>query len=217
MTFGGKADTLLKLQADFRVPEFFVVASDEPLDDVLHKFDEHGFKKVAVRSSAVNEDGTDAAWAGQLETVLSVERGGLIEAVEHCRQSANSERARAYAKARGAESGGVAVIVQTMLQPRVSGVAFSKHPVTGEQKVVVEAVNGLGEQLVSGQVTPNTYIENGESHVAGAAPILADNELAEVRELTKRVEKFFGFAIDIEWAYERNVLHLLQARPITTV
>ena len=149
--------------------------------------------------------------------MLNVERDGLIEAIEYCRRSADSERARAYAKSHAAESGGVAVIVQKMLDSRVSGVAFSKHPVTGAQKVVVEAVKGLGEQLVSGQVTPDTYIEDGEQHLSGDVPILTDNELAEVRELTKRVEGFFGHPIDIEWAYEKNVLYLLQARPITTV
>lgn len=217
MKFGGKADNLLKLAEDFSVPEFFVIAPDEPLENIFKRFDELGAVKVAVRSSALNEDGNNAAWAGQLETVLNVERSGLIEAIEHCRQSASSERAQAYAKAHAAESGGVAVIVQRMLHSRVSGVAFSKHPVTGEQKVVVEAVQGLGERLVGGQVTPDTYIENGEQHLAGETPILTDNELAEVRELTKRVEAFFGYPVDIEWAYEKNVLYLLQARPITTV
>lgn len=217
MTRGGKADNLLKLTKDFAVPEFFVVASDEPLENVLERFDELGAVKVAVRSSALNEDGNNAAWAGQLETVLNVERVGLIEAISICRRSADSERAQAYAKAHKAESGGVAVIVQRMLDSRVSGVAFSKHPVTGEGTVVVEAVRGLGEQLVGGQVTPDTYIEDGEQHLTGQTSILTDNELAEIIQLTKRAEVVFGYPIDIEWAYEKNVLYLLQARPITTV
>lgn len=215
--FGGKAGNLLKLQAEFRVPEFFVVTPEEDLDDVLQKFDELGAERVAVRSSAVNEDSTDAAWAGQLETVLNVERDGLLEAIQTCRESVGSERAEAYAATHGVESGGVAVMVQKMIQSRVSGVAFSKHPVTGEEKVVVEAVKGLGEQLVSGQVTPDTYIEDGERHVLGNEAILADKELAEIVKLTKEVEGFLAYLVDIEWAYEGNVLYLLQARPITTV
>ncbi len=217
MTFGGKADNLLKLSKDFRVPEFFIVAPEDALVAVLDRFDELGAEKVAVRSSAVNEDGRDAAWAGQLETVLDVEREGLIEAIEHCRESANSQRAQAYAKARATESGNVAVIIQKMLESRVSGVVFSRHPVTGEEKIVVEAVRGLGEQLVSGSVTPDTYIEGGEKYISGSTPILNEDELSEVFQLTKQVEQFFEYPVDIEWAYEDKQLYLLQARPITTV
>ncbi len=217
MTLGGKADNLLKLSKEFAVPEFFVVLPDEKLDNVLKKFEKLGAGQVAVRSSAVNEDSRDAAWAGQLETVLNVERNGLKEAIQTCRESANSERARAYAATHGIESGGVAVMVQKMIESRVSGVAFSKHPVTGESKVVVEAVRGLGERLVSGQVTPDTYIEDGERHIANNESIVTNKELAEIIELTKKVESFLGYPVDIEWAYEGDALYLLQARPITTV
>lgn len=215
--FGGKADNLLKLANEFRVPEFFVIVSDDKLDHVFEKFDALGAEKVAVRSSAVNEDSKDAAWAGQLETVLNVERSGLLEAIQRCRESAHSERAKAYGEERGVESGGVAVIVQKMLQSRVSGVAFSKHPVTGEDKVVVEAVQGLGELLVGGTVTPDTYIEGGERYLSSSAAILNDKELEEVVLLTKRVELFLSYLVDIEWAYEDGSLYLLQARPITTI
>lgn len=214
---GGKAGNLLKLEKNFRVPRFFVIAPDGKLDGVLNKFDKLGSERVAVRSSAVNEDSKDAAWAGQLETVLNVERNGLREAIQTCRNSATSERARAYAMAHDVESGGVAVIVQKMVQSRVSGVAFSKHPVTSEARVVVEAVHGLGEQLVSGSVTPDTYIEGGEQYLARSEAILTEQELAEVIELTKRVEESLGYSVDIEWAYEGDTLYLLQARPITTV
>lgn len=215
--FGGKAGNLLKLKEEFRVPEFFVITPGESLDEVLEKFDKLGAGRVAVRSSAVNEDSRDAAWAGQLETVLNVDRNGLLEAIKACRESASSERAKAYAASHGIESGGVAVMVQKMIESRVSGVAFSKHPVTGESKVVVEAVQGLGEQLVSGQVTPDTYIEGGEQYIAGSGAILSDKELVEIIELTKKVESFLGYPVDIEWAFEGDALYLLQARPITTV
>lgn len=214
---GGKAGNLLKLQDEFRVPEFFVITTDEKLDDVFDKFDKLSAERVAVRSSAVNEDSKDAAWAGQLETALNVERDRLLEAIQTCRESASSERAKAYAVTHDVESGGVAVMVQKMVQSRVSGVAFSKHPVTGESKVVVEAVQGLGEQLVSGQVTPDTYIEGGEQYITGSGAIVSDKELVEIIELTKKVENFLGYPVDIEWAFEGDALYLLQARPITTV
>ncbi len=216
MALGGKADNLLKLSGDFRVPEFFVIAPNDELGDMFDRFDALGSERVAVRSSALNEDGKEAAWAGQLETYLNIERAGLIEAVKKCRASSSSERAKAYAEERGATSGGVAVIVQKMLQPRASGVAFSKHPVTGEQKAVVEAVRGLGEQLVGGLVTPDTYIEGGEQHLSGERAILNDDNLSEVVTLTKKVESFLGYPVDIEWVFEGDELYLLQARPITT-
>lgn len=217
MKFGGKADNLVKLSKDFLIPDFFVIAPDEPLEHVLERFDSLGADAAAVRSSAVNEDGKDAAWAGQLETLLDVERGNLIEAIEQCRRSADSVRALAYAEATGLKSGAVAVIVQKMLQPVASGVSFSKHPVTGEEKVVVEAVRGVGEQLVGGFVTPDTYVEGGECYLSGAEATLRPDELQNVIDLTRQVEAFFGHPIDIEWAYESEKLYLLQARPITTL
>lgn len=214
---GGKASNLLKLSKEFLIPEFFVILPDDALENVLERFDSLGAEKVAVRSSAVNEDSKDAAWAGQLETVLDVERDALLEAVERCRSSTRSERAQAYALAKNLGSGDVAVIIQKMLRPETSGVSFSKHPVSGEEKVVVEAVRGIGEQLVGGFVTPDTYVENGEQFLSGPVAILRTGELQEVVALTRRVEKFFGYPVDIEWAYERKKLYLLQARPITTV
>lgn len=214
---GGKARSLLELSRDFLIPEFFVILPEDTLENILERFDKLGASKVAVRSSAVNEDGKDAAWAGQLETLLDVERDDLIEAIEHCRRSADSARAVAYAEAIGLESGAVAVIVQKMLQPVASGVSFSKHPVTGEEKVVVEAVRGIGEQLVGGFVTPDTYVEGGEHYLSGSEAILLQSQLQEVINLTRQVEGFYRYPVDVEWAYEDKKLYLLQARPITTV
>lgn len=216
-SLGGKADNLLRLSAQFRVPAFFVIGPDELLDGVLSRFDQLGAQRVAVRSSAMNEDGADAAWAGQLETKLNVSRENLLNAVKSCRLSASSVRATAYGTAHRKSVGGVAVIVQMMIDSRVSGVAFSNHPVTGEKQVVIEAVQGLGEQLVSGMVTPDTYIENGEWHIVGDTPILTSKEIIEVTALAKRVEAYVGYPVDIEWTYDGATLYLLQARPITTL
>lgn len=216
MTFGGKADALLWLQKDFLVPAFFVVTPEDDLGDVLEKFDTLGAEKVAVRSSGMQEDGQKTSWAGQLETYLGVGRDGVVEAVQKCRASAGSRRAQSYAKTHGSV-GGVAVIVQVMLQPAESGVAFSRHPVTGTEQVVVEAVKGLGKQLVNGSVTPDTYVENGDVHLSGKTPVLTGEQQREVTTLCKKVAQFLGYDADIEWAYEEDTLYLLQARPITTV
>lgn len=222
---GGKARSLATLiNLGHIVPDGFVVLPDTELDDaeLRDAFDELGAQRVAVRSSAINEDGENAAWAGQLETKLNVARDRLIDAIVACRESAKSARAQAYASAHGQESGGVAVIVQRMLASDISGVAFSKHPVTGHDAVVIEAVNGQGEQLVSGLVTPDTYVIDRshmttEQYLSGDQPILAVPQLEEVTQLTRSIAEQFGYPVDVEWAYEADVLYALQARPITTL
>ena len=222
-SLGGKARGLIHLAPQFKVPEGFVIPGADPIvtDELLDAFDRLGVSRVAVRSSAVHEDGTNAAWAGQLDTLLNIDRDGLASAVAACRNSASSERAMAYAKQVGVEAGPVAVIVQTMLEPRLSGVAFSRHPVTGEGAVVIEVVEGLGEALVSGRVTPDTYIvssdKKAEIHLSGDNPLMTDKEIDEVSELTTNVEQTLGFPVDIEWAYQNDELFVLQARPITAL
>ncbi|MGB3023912.1 MAG: PEP/pyruvate-binding domain-containing protein [Candidatus Saccharimonadales bacterium] len=209
----------MRLSDHFQVPRGFVITADEIVTDSMLYiwFDRLGSDTVAVRSSAMNEDSSQAAWAGQLETKLNVPREKLLDAVKSCRLSVHTPRAEAYAEAHSVSAGGVAVIIQTMLRPSVSGVAFSCHPVTREKRIVIEAVTGLGEQLVSGAVTPDTYIEGGEPHLAGSEQILSDSEIAEVTTLTRQVERFLGYPVDIEWAYHDDELYLLQARPITTL
>lgn len=225
MPVGGKARALAELaRLGHEVPGAFVVLPSETLmpEVMLGAFDELDARNVAVRSSAINEDGDNAAWAGQLETKLNVERDGLIDAIEFCQNSAKSARAQAYAKAHEQQSGGVAVIVQRMLDSAISGVAFSKHPVTGQEAIVIEAVYGLGEQLVSGLVTPDTYVITepfviSEQHLAGGEPILNTKKLEEVTTLTRTIAEQFGHPVDVEWAYEGDVLYVLQARPVTTL
>ncbi len=222
---GGKAAGLAELiRRGRRVPNGFVILQTAELEtaELLSSFDQLGAEQVAVRSSALNEDGDNAAWAGQLETKLNVHREGLIEAIKQCRESAGSARAQAYGIAHGEESGGVAVIVQRMLASDISGVAFSKHPVTQQDAVVIETVYGLGEQLVGGTVTPDTYViaepfAISEQHLSGAEPILNTEQLGGVTMLTRDIAREFGFPIDIEWAYEDDMLYVLQARPITTL
>lgn len=225
MPVGGKARSLVKLKlAGQRVPDGFVILPTRELDktELFRAFDSLASERVAVRSSAVNEDGENTAWAGQLETKLNVGRDELIDVTKACRESAESARAQAYAVAHGQESGEVAVIVQRMLDSDISGVAFSKHPVSGQDAVVIEAVKGQGEQLVSGIVTPDTYVIGrsdtiAEQHLSGDRPILTSYQLEEVTQLTRSIAEQFGYPVDIEWAYDDSVLYALQARPITTL
>lgn len=215
---GGKAATLARLFTNFTIPNGFVVLPEDIVDErVIAAFDDLQVDKVAVRSSATHEDGTQTSWAGQLETFLNVERDNLLQAIQKCRASSSAERAVAYASNHSVNVGKVAVIVQEMIQPRISGVAFTKHPVTPNSGVVVEATPGNGDALVSGEVTPDTYIENGENYIVGDTPLLSSGELKEVTTLAKNVRDFLGYEVDIEWTFSMDTLYLLQARPITTL
>jgi rifampicin phosphotransferase len=227
---GGKAAGLAQMvKVGFRVPDGFVITTaaktmDKPLtDEVLAAFDKLGAKKVAVRSSAVSEDGVNDAWAGQMDTFLNVDKDGLIEAIQKCWRSAGSERALAYAKQKGIKAGCVAVIVQEMINGDVSGVAFSVHPVTNDKnQMVIEAVRGLADKLVSGETTPDNYIVDREGQlieqtIQETSPLLDKEQLSELSETIIKLEKYFGFPVDIEWTFANNELFILQSRPITTL
>jgi rifampicin phosphotransferase len=224
---GGKAAALGRLiKAGLNAPPGFVIttlANNHKLDFVLDEFDKLGAEKVAVRSSATAEDGAKDAWAGQLDTFLNVKRSELLDKVAACFKSASSDRAKAYAEQKNINSGKVAVIVQKMVPAHISGVAFSVHPVTNDrQQMVIESVSGLGEKLVSGTVTPNTYVINKtgaivEKHLASQNSNLSDSQLQNLaRELVK-IEDLFGFPVDVEWAISSGQLFILQSRPITTL
>ncbi len=249
---GGKAAALgAMLRAGFTVPEgFVVVMSADMLDEltptVLDAFDALGAAYVAVRSSATQEDGRTAAWAGQLDTFLNVSRGGLVVSMSRCLNSANSARAQAYAAEKGLAAGRVAVIVQAMVPSDVSGVCFSVHPVTNNtDELVIEAAYGLGEAVVSGEITPDNYVvERSTRRIAirsvstqpkalrfsrkaqkmvweditePASQKLSDAQVLEVADTVGRLEAHFGYPVDVEWAFYNDRLYILQSRPITTL
>ena len=227
---GGKGASLARLLgAGFNVPPGFVVTTaskrlDKQLGaEILAAFDRLGAKYVAVRSSAAAEDGAKDAWAGQLDTFLNVTRGELLEKIQLCLDSSKSERAKSYAEQKKINSGAVAVIIQKMVPSEISGVAFSAHPVTNNlEQIVIEAVAGLGEDLVSGKVTPDTYITDKasgkliEKHLA-SAQLLDEEQIKSLCKDIASIEKTFGFPVDVEWAIANNDLFILQSRPITTL
>ncbi len=136
--------------------------SDNVKDEIIRKYKELDCEYVAVRSSATSEDGKNHAWAGQLETFLNVNESTIIESVKECWCSVFSPRALFYRiKNNDISDVAVAVVVQKMVQSEVSGVAFSVNPTNNNfNEIVIESVLGLGEAIVSGSVTPDTYIVN---------------------------------------------------------
>lgn len=128
---------------------------------ILSAFDKLNAKYVAVRSSATAEDSKVASWAGELESYLGIDRKQVVEIVKKCWSSLFTPRAIFYRieKKLHGKRVSVAVVVQKMIESEVAGVAFTVHPVTRDKnQMVLEASWGLGESVVSGQVTPDTYV-----------------------------------------------------------
>lgn len=234
---GGKAFALAALaRAGFEVPPWFVVRSgvegvaDAALADeiaqALATLAPDG-TLVAVRSSAVDEDGAGHSFAGQLESHLDVAPADVWARVQDVWASGRSERMAAYRKEHGLDGPPVspAVIVQRMVRADAAGVAFSADPVSGRRSVaVVAAVQGLGDALVSGHADADAYEVSREGAVTlralregGTTRVLDDAAVGEVAALARRAAAHFGRPQDIEWAREGGRLHLLQSRPITTL
>src|SRR5215211_5284047 len=183
-----------------------------------------GNKKVAVRSSAVAEDSEAASYAGQQETYLFVK--GVEEVcrrVVDCWASFFSERALFYRSEKGSlEDMRMAVVVQKMVDPEKSGVIFTVDPVRRRRdRMIVEAVRGVGEQVVSGEVTPDHYTLDRKGKLKREKivddRVLTDDELQRLGDLGRQLEERHGVAQDIEWAIVGEEIYLLQSRPVTTM
>ena len=129
--------------------------------EVLSEFEKLGPEFVAVRSSATAEDSSSAAWAGQLDSFLNTTDKTIIENTQKCWASLFTSRAIFYRFEQGLKDSNVsvAVVVQKMINSETSGIAFSVHPVTEDpNQLIIEAGYGLGEAIVSGSVTPDSYV-----------------------------------------------------------
>lgn len=198
--------------------------------EIRDAFKELQTDKVAVRSSATAEDSETASWAGQLDSFLNVTKEGLLGSVKKCWASLFTPRAIFYRFEKGLHGKkiSVAVVVQKMVPAEAAGVAFSVHPVTeDENHLIIEAVRGLGEALVSGVVTPDSYTiekkprkiidSNPAGQQKGGTPILPENEILQLADIVIQIEKHFGVPQDVEWAYANDTFYIVQSRPITTL
>jgi phosphohistidine swiveling domain-containing protein len=227
---GGKAYGLARLVAmGLPVPPAFVLrnASADQFPEALDQYySDLGAAAVAVRSSALGEDGDDASFAGQYETVLNVQgTEQLRDAIRDCVVSASNERARSYQQEKA--GGGAAtmnIVVQTMVDARAAGVVFTAEPVSARRDLlVIDAVAGLGEALVSGEETPDHYGVHSSGSIVrrqltGTEALLSDLEISAIAEQARAAAAHEGQPLDLEWAIDQDgVLYWLQARPITTL
>ena len=229
-----------------------ILNADIPKDireTITKEFQNLNSKYVAVRSSATAEDGKEHAWAGQLESYLNTTETDLLDKVKHCWAPLFTPRAIFYRFEKGLHSTkiSVAVVVQKMIESEISGIAFSVHPVTQDKnQIIIEAGFGLGEAIVSGQITPDAYVvekeprnildinintqskglfrsENGGNEwidipePKASSQVLSKEQILKLSELILEIENHYGFPCDIEWAYEKEKFYILQSRPITTL
>ena len=255
--FGSKAVGLgTALRAGLRVPDG--IALSGPAVEAIATNDASAMDEatnaaaaigtpLAVRSSAADEDGADASFAGQHVTVLNVPSlQGLVPALREIWWSANSDAAISYRQRVGLVTRpSVGVVVQSLVDPHVAGVMFTQNPITGADERVIEATWGLGEAVVAGLVIPDHYVLDrngtvlqrtaGRKHVAvRSSPSggtvqesIADElverlcmdeaQLEELGRLATRCEEAYGPGRDIEWAFASGQLYLLQCRAVTTV
>ena len=206
---------------------------------------------VAVRSSANAEDLPDLSFAGQQETYLNVTGAqAVVAAVKDCWSSLWTERAMAYRHQNDIDQDSVAmaVVAQVMVPAEVSGILFTANPATGERsEMIVNASFGLGEAVVGGHVTPDSYIVDRESLNAKETTIgpkeqkivangaqgtrteaisseerarssLSENMLESLGATAIKIEALYdGVPQDVEWAIANGKLWLLQSRPITNL
>ena len=204
---------------------------------------------LAVRSSAVDEDGAEAAFAGAGDTHLFVAPDEVLANVLDIWASLWNPRAMLYRQSKGLSTANMAqaVVLQEMVDAQIAGVAFTQDPVTGDtSRLIVNSAFGLGEGVVSNRVSPDQYVVGKDAGVEVLPPLIGDKKLAIVRapggkgtverkmppEWRRRrsmtpeklaklnavalaLERHFGFALDLEYAFVDSTLYILQARPVT--
>ncbi len=220
----------------------------EIVKEIMLNFKTLKSKYVAVRSSATSEDSINAAWAGQLNTYLNTQKNDLILNIKKCWASLFTPRALLYRIEKGLTDQyiSVAIVIQKMIESDESGVAFSVHPLTKDNnQIVIEACFGLGEAIVSGEITPDNYVidktnlkiidininnkikglyknKKGKNEWKqlknkGKDQVLSKKEIIGLCEIIKKIEQHYKCPVDVEWAKEKNTFYILQSRPITTL
>ncbi|AOW10365.1 PEP/pyruvate-binding domain-containing protein [Flavobacterium gilvum] len=225
---GAKAFHLSKMmRAGYPVPKGFVILanafkdfsgdkttlSPEFKDKLKGELNAIGADKYMVRSSAIGEDSVDNSFAGQLSSFISsFEQDEIIENIYKCWNSYSNENVKTYQDKTGKKLNGMAVIVQTLIEPDYAGVTFTRNP-SNEAEMLIEFVEGHAEKLVSGEVIPESFTILADfKNTSSKTKIPFEDGLKHAKTL----ENFYGFPLDIEWAIKDETFHIVQARPITT-
>lgn len=228
-TSGAKAFHLAKMKkAGFTIPDGFVVSSqafgefyltNTPVSEQLKEeisiaLDKVGAKRFMVRSSAIGEDGAEASFAGQLESFQCTNNiNDIVEKLRQCWASYSKDNVKAYESKSGKKLAGMGVVIQKLIEAEYSGILFTRNPVD-DTEMLLEYVEGHGDKLVSGQVTPTSYTYSR----SGKEPTkILPFDFSEGLKTAKALEQLYQTPLDIEWVIERGCFYLVQARPITTI
>ncbi len=264
---GGKAYTLGLLYRDFfkHIPYGFSISA-AVLDDIICSNTAHDEKSItvflednlkhelqthvqeskyyAVRSSAIDEDGSKYSFAGQFSSFLGV-RGyhNVLESISRCIISRFSKRVNEYRRlSRRDDSHGFSVFIQEMIKASKSGILFTRNPVDGSNELIIEAAYGLGDLIVEGRVSPdnikilstgeivytknskqfsNIITESGLKKIAvsqemRSSRVLSEREIEVLANLGTMVEKTLSYPVDIEWSISYGKVFILQVRRITS-
>ena len=243
------ATRIKKIIMDAWVPDEIKTLITESYNALCEKIGkENAF--VAIRSSATAEDLPEASFAGQQDTYLNISGAeDVLKYVQKCWASLFGARAIFYREENNFDHSKVyiAVVVQEMVDAEKAGVMFTVHPSTGEEKILIEASWGLGEAVVSGTVTPDTYwVDKKTGEILDTVvseknimyhkdpqtgrtvkvevpeemknkQVLSPEEVAELTELGKNIHNHYNFPQDTEWAIEDGKVYMLQSRPVTTL
>jgi pyruvate,water dikinase len=223
---GQKASNLSQLKHyGFPIPQGWVLKAGDDSLALVKSLALSPTDPLIVRSSAVGEDTVTASAAGQYVSIANVTSSSALEqAITECFASYNSRHAVQYRRDQNLTNTKMAVLVQKQIQGVISGVAFSRDPLQQDQEaVVIEALPGNATQVVSGQVTPESYQVYLPSVDSEPAVIEGEGEtpseiITQVATLTRDIEnRYHGIPQDVEWTYDGDQLWILQARPITNL
>ncbi|MEN8253688.1 MAG: PEP/pyruvate-binding domain-containing protein [Patescibacteria group bacterium] len=180
--------------------------------------------RLAIRSSATCEDGHNSSFAGQFDSYLNISKKEAISAIENCFKALQNEHVSLYCDFHKIDPSEIkmAVMVQDMIQAEKGGVLFGQNPIgSNHDEVVIEAAEGLGEQVVSGSDFSQKLVyslakkkilsEKSETKTS----VLSNREVDKLILESQKIQKVLGSPQDIEWAIQDDKIYILQSRPIT--
>ncbi len=226
---GGKGSQLLVLKSwGINVSDFIVLTtenkaeSESEIELLLKPFlEKYKNNLFSVRSSVTAEDGVEHSFAGIFETFLNVPSSTVGQKVFQVRNSVSDPRVSSYLESKKVTVDlKIAVIVQVMVPSEKSGVSFSRSPKPPTSSVWIDAGFGLGEGIVSGTTSVDSYRvsfigEVLESYIQNENQVLSSKEIFELSKMTLELEMKAGYPCDVEWAYAEGKWWILQLRPIT--
>lgn len=184
---------------------------------IKNKFRKLNCQKVSVRSSASNEDGKFKSFAGQYYTSLNIDEGALEESIKKCWCSLYEKNVSEYEERPNIF--GMNVIIQQMIEADYAGVAFSIDPTDDKNNYsIIEIVEGLGESLVSGEKTPSKFLVRRQTKnidLKIGKINIDDQIIINLEKMVLKIERIYGFPVDIEYAIKDSEIFILQARPIS--